>query len=231
MHTSQPAVARLESHQHDAQLSTLARYVTALGLALHFVLTDAKTGSPVWTSLVGSTGQDLPERVRVVEDTWTKLSEDDLTPDQYVITASEEPGWSLVYEPSKKQIARLQDVTPAHSGRTETADDPRVVGFFELEDPDPVAIATAIESEGDQVHQIHTLAAKLKEPLSSANVSYGSVSYYSSELIPDLYSKLPTPDPETAYRMIALLGLTGLAHGHIAPSAEVSSAKATEVDK
>lgn len=32
MRTSQSAVARLETHQHDAQLSTLARYVTALGL-------------------------------------------------------------------------------------------------------------------------------------------------------------------------------------------------------
>jgi HSP20 family protein len=51
MHTSQPAVARLESHQHDAQLSTLARYVTALGLSMHFVLTDRKTGEPTWTSM------------------------------------------------------------------------------------------------------------------------------------------------------------------------------------
>ncbi len=55
MHTSQSAVARLESHQHDPQLSTLARYVTALGLSMHFVLTDLETGDQVWTSL------DTPE--------------------------------------------------------------------------------------------------------------------------------------------------------------------------
>jgi HSP20 family protein len=51
MHTSQPAVARLESHQHDAQLSTLARYVAALDLSLHFVLTDPRTLAPIWTSI------------------------------------------------------------------------------------------------------------------------------------------------------------------------------------
>lgn len=37
MQTSQPAVARLESGQHDAQLSTLTRYAGALGLSLDFV--------------------------------------------------------------------------------------------------------------------------------------------------------------------------------------------------
>jgi repressor LexA len=51
MHTSQPAVARLESHQHDAQLSTLARYVAAIGLSLHFVLEDSKAGTPIWASV------------------------------------------------------------------------------------------------------------------------------------------------------------------------------------
>ena len=39
MQTSQSAVARLESHQHDAQLSTLARYAKALGMDI--ALTDA----------------------------------------------------------------------------------------------------------------------------------------------------------------------------------------------
>jgi SOS-response transcriptional repressor LexA len=34
MQTSQSAVARLESRQHDAQLSTLTRYAEALGLSL-----------------------------------------------------------------------------------------------------------------------------------------------------------------------------------------------------
>jgi repressor LexA len=37
MQTSQPAVARLESGQHDAQFSTLTRYAGALGLSLDFV--------------------------------------------------------------------------------------------------------------------------------------------------------------------------------------------------
>ncbi len=37
MHTSQSAVARLESGQHDAQFSTLTRYVEALGLSLDVV--------------------------------------------------------------------------------------------------------------------------------------------------------------------------------------------------
>ena len=50
MHTSQAAVARLETHQHDAQLSTLARYVEALGLSLAFVLADAQTQATVWKS-------------------------------------------------------------------------------------------------------------------------------------------------------------------------------------
>jgi repressor LexA len=40
MQTSQAAIARLESQRHDAQLSTLARYVDALGLSLDFLLGD-----------------------------------------------------------------------------------------------------------------------------------------------------------------------------------------------
>jgi transcriptional regulator with XRE-family HTH domain len=50
MQTSQSAVARLESHQHDAQLSTLARYITALGLAVTYSLLDRETGREVWRS-------------------------------------------------------------------------------------------------------------------------------------------------------------------------------------
>ncbi len=42
MQTSQSAVARLESGQHDAQLSTLTRYAEALGLSLDFI---ADTGT------------------------------------------------------------------------------------------------------------------------------------------------------------------------------------------
>jgi repressor LexA len=44
MGTSQSAVARLESHQHDAQLSTLARYAGALGMDL--TLKDAQAHTP-----------------------------------------------------------------------------------------------------------------------------------------------------------------------------------------
>jgi hypothetical protein len=36
MQTSQSAVARLESGQHDAQLSTVTRYAEALGVSLNF---------------------------------------------------------------------------------------------------------------------------------------------------------------------------------------------------
>ena len=43
MQTSQPAVARLESQRYDAQLSTLARYVEALGLSLDFLLREKPT--------------------------------------------------------------------------------------------------------------------------------------------------------------------------------------------
>jgi DNA-directed RNA polymerase specialized sigma24 family protein len=50
MRTSQSAVARLESHQHDAQLSTLGRYVAALGLSLDFVVSDRETTAQIWSS-------------------------------------------------------------------------------------------------------------------------------------------------------------------------------------
>jgi repressor LexA len=44
MNTSQAAVARLESHRHDAQLSTLSRYAAALGLSVDFLLRDRLLG-------------------------------------------------------------------------------------------------------------------------------------------------------------------------------------------
>jgi transcriptional regulator with XRE-family HTH domain len=50
MRTSQPAVARLESHQHDPQLSTLSRYALALKLSIDFVVRDSQTDTQVWRS-------------------------------------------------------------------------------------------------------------------------------------------------------------------------------------
>jgi DNA-binding XRE family transcriptional regulator len=44
MRTSLLAVARLESQRYDAQLSTLARYVEALGLSLDFLLKEKPAG-------------------------------------------------------------------------------------------------------------------------------------------------------------------------------------------
>lgn len=41
MHTSQSAVARLESAEVDAKLSTIERYAAALGKKIHWELVDA----------------------------------------------------------------------------------------------------------------------------------------------------------------------------------------------
>ena len=50
MRASKLVVAGIESHQHDPQLSILARYATALGVSLHFTLSEHVTGGRVWTS-------------------------------------------------------------------------------------------------------------------------------------------------------------------------------------
>jgi SOS-response transcriptional repressor LexA len=47
MQTSQAAVTRLESKRQEAQLSTLARYVQALGLSLDFLLREKRPGPAV----------------------------------------------------------------------------------------------------------------------------------------------------------------------------------------
>jgi hypothetical protein len=44
MRTSLLAVARLESQRYDAQLSTLAGYVEALGFSLDFLLKEKPAG-------------------------------------------------------------------------------------------------------------------------------------------------------------------------------------------
>ena len=59
MHTSQAAVARLESHRHDAQLSTLARYVAALGLSMDFVLRDEQGQAQGWRPQQGLEAADF----------------------------------------------------------------------------------------------------------------------------------------------------------------------------
>jgi transcriptional regulator with XRE-family HTH domain len=61
MHTSQPAVARLESHQHDPQLSTLARYAVALRLSIDFVVRDSQTHIQMWRSSDDLEPDDLQE--------------------------------------------------------------------------------------------------------------------------------------------------------------------------
>ena len=195
MHTSQPAIARLETHQHDAQLSTLARYVAAMGLSLDFVLKDSETGAPIWTSMEeleepedASETESVPphsiersllaaaayagswvERARpikpcralIVEDAWNTISKSDLESEAYVVTASEEPGWDLVYTSSEEGALVIGEVK-RHGGRTEAADDSQVLGFFGPEDPDPVAIATATEPDANEFHQVHTLVAKVR---------------------------------------------------------------------
>jgi transcriptional regulator with XRE-family HTH domain len=185
MHTSQPAIARLESHQHDAQLSTLARYVAAMGISLDFVLTDSETGTSIWTSMEepedASEKEVVPSRpveraapaeaalfevleqrgFLIIDEAWNRLSKRDLESEGYVVTASEEPGWDLVYTSSEEGVATIVELK-RHGGRTETAVDSQVWGFFGPEDPDPVAIATATEPDANEFHQVHTLVAKVR---------------------------------------------------------------------
>jgi repressor LexA len=49
MHTSQAAIARLESRRHDVQLSTVTRYVAALGLSMDIV-EDGGAQAQTWRS-------------------------------------------------------------------------------------------------------------------------------------------------------------------------------------
>jgi len=74
MHTSQPAVARIESHQHDVQLSTLARYVTALGLLVNFDLIDRETGERLWTSADPSSSAEASLVQQPEQDRYISIS-------------------------------------------------------------------------------------------------------------------------------------------------------------
>jgi repressor LexA len=66
MQTSQPAVARLESGQHDAQLSTVIRYAEALGLSLDFVEDmGARTGDSTVDAGAEAGGAGLGEHLSV----------------------------------------------------------------------------------------------------------------------------------------------------------------------
>jgi DNA-binding protein HU-beta len=179
MHTSQPAVARLESHQHDAQLSTLARYVAALELALDFTLTDSISHTRVWTSIeelgperdmevAEATESESPAITElpgwvIIDGTWDRLSEQDLERQPCLMAASEEPGWTLVYAKSEVGSVALEDVT-IQGGYTEPAEDPQVLGLFGPEDPDPIAIATSAESDTNEFGGLHTLVAKVRKP-------------------------------------------------------------------
>jgi DNA-binding protein HU-beta len=175
MHTSQPSVARIESHQHDPQLSTLARYVTALGLSLNFVLTGSKSRARIWDSEdelepgngISTSEARQPETANklempglvIVDGIWDSVSEYDLEHHPCLITASKESGWSLVY---------IND--PAVSGeampgfRAEKAIDQRVLGVFELKGDDPIAITKATEPDSGESRAVHFLVAKLKDP-------------------------------------------------------------------
>jgi len=58
MQTSQSAVARLESGQHDAQLSTVTRYADALGLSLDFA---EDTGTPTGSNSSANPGAEAAQ--------------------------------------------------------------------------------------------------------------------------------------------------------------------------
>jgi len=184
MHTSQPAVARLESHQHDAQLSTLARYVTALGLSLKFVLTDNETGAEVWTSREGLDDEvddafdpeedsqaantpgmevvkyELPD-ITVVNGTWVKVSESDVERDLPVLAESAEPGWAVLYSGTHSSRA-IESVTSAVR-HTLPAEDPTVLGMFGDDDPDPISIAYTTSRTGAHTRQTLFLFAKFRD--------------------------------------------------------------------
>ena len=182
MRTSQPAVARLETHQHDPQLSTLARYVTALGLSLEFVLTDNATGTQVWSSrqglqqdledeTVGEVGQvdDAAEAgivrygfhdVKVVDGTWVKVSERDVEDDLPVLAQSAEPGWTVLYLTTHESQAPQAAASAIR--HTEVAEDPRVLGVFDESEPDPISIAPATSFAKPRAEQALTLLAKFR---------------------------------------------------------------------
>lgn len=181
MHTSQPAVVRLEYHKHDAQLSTLARYAAALGLKIDFVIRDRETGAQVWSSFTegrqytaedagianeseqtASSAQSAASEVTIFDDTWNKLSERDLERQPYVIAAAEEPGWNLVYATSGS-LPLPSEIVTEQDRRMEQAEDPNVVGVFGPKDTDPIVIATAPGAMPNQPHLIHTLVAKIRD--------------------------------------------------------------------
>lgn len=182
MHTSQPAVARLESHQHDAQLSTLARYVASLGLSLHFSLQD-ENGQIIWSSDEASEIKSVTQprgKVRSLEpahveldpadffvfrENWHHLSEGDLERRPFVITSSEEPGLSALYRAAEPKTAHLVELK-SHVARTEKAEGSKVIAIFVSDDPDPVIIAVPAAVPGtSRLEHVFTLEAKLSESI------------------------------------------------------------------
>jgi hypothetical protein len=178
MRTSQPAVARLESHQHDPQLSTLARYVTALGLSLEFVLTDNATGTQVWSSRQGLQPEAKEESVeeagtagtevarydlrglKIVDGTWTKVSGLDVEGAVPVLARSAEPGWMVLYWVSRGSQSFQALTSPVR--HIEMGEDPRVLGLFAGSEPDPISIAPATSHAKPDVEQALALLAKFR---------------------------------------------------------------------
>ena len=138
MRTSQPAVARLESGQHDAQLSTLTRYAEALGLSLglvedtgtHAGSADAESCSEAANPPAqgqGSLGRPPhgaspqahpPERsvpsVAAQMPSRPGPADRDLTPRQHDILAAIERFRQVHrYGPSVRDIARAVGLSPA----------------------------------------------------------------------------------------------------------------------
>jgi excisionase family DNA binding protein len=180
MHTSQPAITRLESHRHDAQLSTLARYVASIGLRLDFVLSDAQSGSVVWSS--DKPDEDLPREnlpepgalawqspktpsgprsdLLIIEGPWSKLRTSSLKPELHIVAEADTAGWKLLYDTSPRSPISLDRIT-AIADRIEAGDDPHVHGIFTSQDSDPVAIFTISDAEANE-GQVHTLIGKMK---------------------------------------------------------------------
>ena len=101
MQTSQSAVARLESGRHDAQLSTLARYVEALGLSQLSLDMAGDAGTPD----SGSSDDTRAEAARTP-------SKGQASPNQPQYRESPQPGARPKGRPGRKPTDNVPAVTP-----------------------------------------------------------------------------------------------------------------------